>query len=99
MVMVAASGLRNWASEHPDRDLPMTYNEGDTVIHESGHALGLYHTFQGGCSSRGDAVQDTAPEDFPHYSCDNDFSCGEVDPVYNWLCGRCSPSLRDQVRF
>ncbi len=60
------SGYANfpWFSEDDDGIVLLNRNleEGDrTLTHEVGHYLGLYHPFQGGCSSGNDQVDDTPP--------------------------------------
>ena len=60
------------------------YNLGDTVIHETGHWLGLFHTFQGGCGTKGDLVVDTPEEDEPgDEACDPTRDTCELDPGFD----------------
>jgi hypothetical protein len=47
------------------------YGLGNTLVHEAGHYMGLFHVFQGascsGDAAAGDGVADTAPQETPTY--------------------------------
>lgn len=64
------------------------YNLGDTIIHETGHWLGLLHPWQGGCKDPNDGVADTPATAGPSYYCDEDSdtcSASGQDPVHNFM--------------
>lgn len=64
------------------------YDEGDTLTHEAGHYLGLFHTFQGGCRRPGDWLKDTPSERDPTFGCPigKDTCSGEgLDPIFNFM--------------
>jgi hypothetical protein len=68
------------------------YNLGRTLTHEVGHYLGLFHTFQGGCTgtapyTSGDLIGDTVREQQPNYGCTPAASsCGTGNnPIENYM--------------
>ncbi|SDK14135.1 Pregnancy-associated plasma protein-A [Nonomuraea maritima] len=65
------------------------YNRGFTGVHEIGHWLGLFHTFENACDEPGDGIDDTPFEARPTEGCpgtkDTCTAHEGDDPVHNFM--------------
>ncbi|WP_327086963.1 zinc metalloprotease [Nonomuraea sp. NBC_01738] len=66
----------------------VNFNRGYTGVHEIGHWLGLFHTFENGCANPGDGVDDTPPQKDATEGCPvgkDTCPAGGADPVHNFM--------------